>query len=92
MSCVNGNEYHDGTGDDFGCRVKSIGFLQAPYGKKHLGSTNPNMNSWEKGRVRDERGMPLLTNKNGVLQEVTVKEYAEKRSHYEAARRRLKNS
>lgn len=48
-------------------------------------TVNESANAWERGIVRDERGMPLL----GPNGEVGVKEYANNRSKYEEAERRL---
>lgn len=46
-------------------------------------------NSWERGIAKDERGMPLLK-ANGSP--IPIKEYGEKRRHYEGIRERLRNT
>jgi hypothetical protein len=46
MACVNGNDRHDGTADDFGCRIRTLHF-----GRSHF---RPHYN-WAVGRhVRSE--------------------------------------
>jgi hypothetical protein len=47
-------------------------------------------NSWEKGTMKDERGMPLVHARD--MSPIGVKEYSEKRHHYEQARKDLHNS
>ena len=95
MACVNGDEYHDGTQDDFGCKIHTIalGNNGSAGRKRKLTGLQPKpKNSWERGIVRDPRGMPLLANTNGKLSEVNTKFYAENRSKMENLQRKLHNS
>ncbi len=90
MACVNGNDFHDGTGDDFGCQIKHVqfcGVTPAAAGGKLNGVPRKPLNSWERGRVKDGRGMPLMVNRNGTLIDIPVKDYANNRSKYEEARK-----
>lgn len=43
-------------------------------------------NSWERGVVKDERGVPYL---GSDLKPIGVKQYADRRGHYDAAKQRL---
>ena len=79
--------------DVAGCRVcKFSGEIQlspkATPSVRRTGAPKTADPSWERGIVKDKRGMPLLRS-NGT--EIGVKDYAENRSKYEAARRRAKN-
>jgi hypothetical protein len=47
------------------------------------------VNSWEKGIPRDERGMPIIKSDGSPMGQ---KEYSEKRTQIEAAKRQLHNS
>lgn len=91
MACENGNESHDGTGNDFGCKLKSIQF--DPYSmpsRLHpsVAPRRPNP-AWERGIPTDRRGMPFL---KGDGTPMGVKEYAQNRSQIDERRRRLHNS
>lgn len=46
-------------------------------------------NSWEKGIPRDDRGMPIIKSDGSQMGQ---KEFSEKRSQIEAAKRQLHNS
>lgn len=91
MTCENGNEHHDGTGDDFGCRVKS--FTINPYSlPSRLNFKNPPKQPeprWERGIAKDQRGVPFL-DKTGAP--IGLKRYAEERHSIEQHRRQLANS
>ncbi len=57
----------------------------------HLRPQGPptgNNNSWEKGRVTDHRGVPLVAD-TSRSEGIPVKEYAENRSKYDEQIRRL---
>jgi len=88
VTCINGNERHDGTADDFGCRVKS--FTVNPRSMPtRLHPENPPRQpnpAWERGIAKDERGMPYLTEGGGYL---GVKQYAENRHRIEDHKRQL---
>lgn len=91
MACENGNEHHDGTGNDFGCKLKSIQF--DPYSmpsrlNKKAEPRRPNP-SYERGVPTDSRGMPFLR-KDGTP--MGQKEYDSQRSRIDEHRRRLHNS
>lgn len=76
-------------GDDcFGCKIQTVGLdpSAVPTRRNTVAPTvSAGANSWERGIVRDERGMPLL-DKDGVI---GVKQYAENRGRYEAAEKKL---
>lgn len=68
---------HDGThGDDcFGCRIKSIQFSSSCTPSRTPSQTPPASphNNWEKGIVKDERGLPVR--RGGKV--IGLKEYAD---------------
>lgn len=75
-----------------GCRVCKFATIQLapscfPSKPRRFGKPRDPLNSWEKGIVKDERGLPLL---KGVGQPISVKEYAENRHSIEAKRTALK--
>lgn len=80
-------------GDVEGCR--SCKFQSIQIGPSCKGQARNNIapegtagrNSWEKGIVTDNRGLPLRNFQTGAP--ITVKQYADKRSVYEESRRRL---
>lgn len=74
-----------------GCRVCKFATIQLsptcfPSKPRRFGKPRDPLNSWEKGIVKDARGVPLL---KGVDQPISVKEYAEKRHSIEARRTAL---
>jgi hypothetical protein len=76
-----------------GCRVcKFAGTIQlspkATPSKKASGAPKGGDPAWERGIVKDHRGVPLMR-ANGT--EIGVKEYAENRSTFEEAKRRRAN-
>lgn len=78
-----------------GCRVcKFKGIYVSPRvgmdaRGRRVGQPRETKNSWERGIARDERGMPLLKPDGSYL---GVKEHGEKRRHYDAALKELRNS
>ena len=75
----------------FKCKIKTLQFSPKifPSRTRRVDYRPKGSNSWEKGTVKDARGMPLLHEKD--LSPIGVKEYAEKHHHYEQARRDLQN-
>ena len=85
---------HDGSHgpDCFGCKIKSIQFgpsatptRRTPAGKAPAAPAESN-NSWEKGIIRDERGLPIR--RGGKV--IGVKEYERDRRSIDAGIRALK--
>lgn len=75
--------------DCFGCKILSIDISPkaTPTRKNNVPpKVNESANAWERGIVKDDRGMPLLN--KGKL--VGVKEYANNRGHFEKQRQRLR--
>lgn len=72
------------------CKYASIQISPAatPSKPRRIGKPREAKNSWEKGIVRDDRGMPLL---KGVGEPIGVKEYAENRHKIEARRAALRS-
>lgn len=84
---------HDGTHDDFGCRVKhaQFGVAAMPSRMNQVAPSVPN-NSWEKGVAgetrRDGSFMPYLTTER---QRMGVHEYATRRHEVKEQVNRLKS-
>lgn len=78
--------------DCFGCKVQTVQMdtRAMPSRRNNVPpKVNKDANAWNRGIVKDSRGMPLL---KADLTEIGVKDYADNRSKYEEARRRLANS
>lgn len=73
------------------CKIKTIQVSpSATPSKTRRPQTGPKeANSWEKGIPLDSRNMPLI---KSDMSPVGQKEYSEKRSQIEAAKRQLHNS
>lgn len=74
--------------DCFGCKIVGIQLSPAATPTRRNSkppTVNESANAWERGIVKDERGMPLL----GPNGEVGVKEYANNRSKYREMERQL---
>lgn len=89
MGCVTGSDRHDGSGDDFGCRIKYVRFDPAAMPSRR--NTNPPTafapkNSWEAGIVRDHRGMPML---GSDLEPIGTKQYADNHHAFDSRRAAL---
>ena len=61
-----------------------------PSRRKANQKTKPDSNSWEKGIVRDGRGMPHLN--PGSLEPMPIKTYVERRHTIEEGKRRMAQS
>lgn len=81
---------HDGRhGDDcFGCRIKHVQFGGSCFPSRNPSATPPDRsrNNWEKGVLRDERGIPVT--RGGKL--VGIKEYAENKRKIDQELRAVK--
>lgn len=82
---------HDGShGDEcFGCRIKSVQFSNACTPTRTPSKARPagtQHNNWEKGVLRDERGMPVY--RNGQV--IGLKEYAQDKRKIDAQLRAAK--
>ena len=81
------------SGDVEGCRECKLTSIQLSPSCRGQARNNiapegtAGRNSWERGIVTDDRGIPLRKWENGAP--ITVKEYADNRSKYEESRRRL---
>lgn len=53
MPCVNGNEHHDGSADDFGCRIKHVLFAPSCFPTSPGGSKAAAMQKGEKQLGKD---------------------------------------
>lgn len=82
---------HDGTHEDcFGCRIQTVQIDPRAMPSRRNNkppSVSKTSNSWERGRVRDERGMPLL----GPNGPVSVKEFASDRHGHEEKLRQIEH-
>lgn len=85
MPCENGKPYHDGTGDDFGCKIRTIQFdpRAMPTRRNTVEPRRPDP-AWERGIPTDNRGMPWL---DETLSPIGTKKFAERRHEIEAKRR-----
>lgn len=85
-----GAHHVDGPAECFGCKVKSISVnpYAMPTRLHHTVRKAPEP-SWEKGVVRDNRGMPQL---NEFGNPMGVKEYSERRHEVEASKRMFANA
>lgn len=73
------------------CRLRSVQLSPAATPSKTRRLMKPGArrdNAWERGIVRDARGMPMLDG----LAPIGTKQYAQNRSTYEARRRDLANA
>jgi hypothetical protein len=90
MPCSAHDVYVDGC---FGCKTRSVtistrvGLIdhQTGFSKRESAPSGGSRNSWERGRVTDERGVPLL-DEHGPI---SVKRYGENRRRFEEERQRL---
>lgn len=74
----------------FGCKLATIQWSPAATpSRRNTVPPKPPQNHWEKGIVRDDRGMPLLNEKGS---EIGLHELASNRSKIETALRDLKNT
>lgn len=70
------------------CKLSTIQVGERVVSRRTGGAPAGNSNAWERGFVHDHRGVPLL---DGSGEPIGVKAYQNKRSVYEAERRRLAN-
>ena len=87
MPCENGNEHHDGTGDDFGCKVQTIQYNPYAMPSRLNPKAAPKVTEpkWEQIVPTDNRGMPFL-DKTGAP--IGIKKYTENRHRIEEQRRK----
>jgi hypothetical protein len=80
---------HDSNCDCFKCKIKTIQVSPSatPSRRKSNQSAKKDGNSWEKGIVRDGRGMPHLN--PGSLEPMPIKTYVENRHKIEEAKREM---
>lgn len=73
--------------DCFGCKVQTVQLPpSATPSRKRKEPTDvdkSNANAWERGIVKDDRGMPYLESN---LEPIGLKEWVNKRGHYEERR------
>ena len=50
MTCVNGSQFHDGTADDFGCKLRNISFAPSamPNRNPHAAATVAKDKRWDR--------------------------------------------
>lgn len=76
----------------FKCKIKTIQVSPSatPSRTRRPQSEKKDGNSWEKGVVKDERGMPYLN--PGTLEPMPIKTYVENRHKIEENKRKALNS
>lgn len=87
MACENGNPFHDGTGEDFGCKVKHITYNPYSMPSRLNPSAAPKVSEpkWEQTVPTDSRGMPFLDKTGSPM---GVKAYGQHRHRIEEQRRK----
>ena len=80
---------HQSDCDCFACKIKTIQVSPSATPSRRKANQKPNLgnNSWEKGIVRDGRGMPHLN--PGTLEPMPIKAYVENRHKIEEAKRKM---
>lgn len=80
---------HSANCNCFRCKIKSVQVAPSATSKRR-GTQKPSLgnNSWEKGIVKDGRGMPHLN--PGSLEPMPIKTYVENRSKIDEGKRRMK--
>lgn len=78
--------------DCFHCKLKTIQVSPSatPNRRKHNQAVKKTGNSWEKGIVKDSRGMTQLL--PGTLEPMPIKTYAEQRHKIEEGKRKMKHN
>lgn len=89
MGCESG---HDGTGDDFGCRIKHVQVSAAALPtRRNNAAPKPANPVWERGIVTQQRPdgsqMPYLDEKNNPIR---VRQFQDRRHEFETRIKELK--
>lgn len=79
----------------FAEKIRTVSFGKVPGGARHAERVITDKQvrpmrepSWEKGVVRDQRGVPYISERD--MTPITVKQFENKRPHYEGAIERLR--
>lgn len=86
-------EVHSSECDCFRCKIRTVQVSpSATPSRRSKVNQKPNLgnNSWEKGIVRDGRGMPHLN--PGTLEPMPIKTYVENRHEIQEAKKKMKQS
>ena len=83
---------HDEDCDCFKCKIKTVQVSPSATPSRRKSNQKPNLgnNSWEKGIVRDGRGMPHLN--PGTLEPTPIKTYVEHRHEIEEGKRKMRQA